>query len=220
MLRCFFLLVVMMSCMWMSSAFAAKGEADERPFSPDYSKLYYLGYNKATSSSPCIGNPVTPECAIDTYEACIDWGDRKLCSLMGYTLPKGKTGPDKRSKLLYKFVSKRLLTAEDIPENYKDQWRVGDTVVFMAWQVCMRYVHCYTALEDRSDPKGLCPPIDCESSGYDLYENGKHAPNLYVLRQRDERTWTVVTHIMSSTFDRLKNRPEKLFQEGLSQMPW
>jgi hypothetical protein len=145
-----FFLLVAMCCVWAFPALAAKGEADERPFSPDYSKLYYLGYNKATSSSPCIGNPVTPECAIDTYEACIDWGDRKLCSLMGYTLPKEKTGPDKRSKLLYKFVSKRLLTAEDIPENYKDQWRVGDTVVFMAWQVCMRYEHCYTALEDRS----------------------------------------------------------------------
>ena len=66
----FCLLIAVMCCVWASSALAAQGEPDERPFSPDYSKLYYLGYNKATSSSPCIGTPVTPECAIDTYEAC------------------------------------------------------------------------------------------------------------------------------------------------------
>lgn len=216
----FFLLVVVMSSLWASSVFAAKGEPDERPFSPDYSKLYYLGYNTATSSSPCIGNPVTPECAVDTYESCLSWWDQRLCSLMEYTLPKPQSVADKRIRQIYKFVSKRLLTAEDIPEHYKDQWRVGDTALFMAWQVCMRYDHCYTALEDRSDPKGLCPPINCESSGYDLYENGKHAPKLYILRQQDKKTWSVVTRIMSSAFDRMKNRPEKLFREGLSQMPW
>jgi hypothetical protein len=66
----------------------------------------------------------------------------------------------------------------------------------------------------------LCPLINCESSGYDLYENGKHAPDLYVLRQKDEKTWAIVTRIMSWDFKWLENRPEKLFQEGLSQMPW
>ncbi|MEK7801029.1 MAG: hypothetical protein AAB276_01125 [Pseudomonadota bacterium] len=194
---------------------------DERPTTPDYSKLYYLGYNNATSSSPCIGNPVTPECAVETHDACVEWWDQKLCDMMNYTLPEPKGDYDNtKVREIYKFVAKHLLTKDDIPENYRATWQEGDTVIFMAWQVCARYEHCYTALKDRTDPKGVCPPLNCETLGEVFGQDGKHAPNLYIVRQKENGMWLVIERISSWEFKWLKKLPEKLFQEGLAQMPW
>ncbi len=193
---------------------------DERPLSPDYSKLYYLGCTPQQSSSPCIGNPVTPECAVETYEGCLIQQSAKTCQIARIRFEEDGYKCDKRSNFLYKFVSKRNLIPDDIPKNYQTKWQAGDVIIFYARQDCTRYDHCFANLPDRSDPKGLCLPLDCDASGYDVYENGKHAPNLFLLRKDDRGLWFVVEHITSSQFDRMKNRPEKLFQEGLAQMPW
>ena len=93
-------------------------------------------------------------------------------------------------------------------------------MIFAAWQVCFRYDHCFANLPDRSDPKGLCLPLDCDASGYDTYENGKHAADLFVLRKDDQGRWFVVERIDAWDFDRMENRPERLLQEGLAHMPW
>lgn len=207
--------------LFLYAPMAWAGQAvDERPTTPDYSKLYYMGYNNATSSSPCIGNPVTPECAVETYEACINRWDQKLCDMMGYTLPEPKASYDKRVSQIYKFVSKRILTKDDIPEHYRDTWQEGNTVIFKAVQVCTRYEHCYTALKDRSDPKGVCPPLDCKDVGDKQSISGKHAPDIYILQQNKVGKWSVVEMLRSYYLDRMEDRPEKLFQEGLAQMPW
>lgn len=47
----------------------AEGSPDKRLFTPDYSKLCHMGCGTLDSSSPCIGNPVTPECAAITEAA-------------------------------------------------------------------------------------------------------------------------------------------------------
>ncbi len=195
---------------------------DERPLTPDYSKLYYLGYNKETSSSPCIGNPVTAECAVDTYEACLHWWDVKLCGRTNFKIPDGYKHyrPNKHTMIIYKFLSKRLITDADIPEHYRDTWRVGDTVIFTSGQVCTRYEHCYTALEDRSDPRGKCLPLDCDDAGSIIPETGKHPTDIYILRQNAEKKWFVVTMLRSYYIPTDPDRPEKLYQEGLAQSPW
>ena len=35
------------------------------------------------ASSECIGDPRTPLCALDTWEACFEWRERSLCELVG-----------------------------------------------------------------------------------------------------------------------------------------
>ena len=193
---------------------------DERPLSPDYSKLYYLGCTPQQSSSPCIGNPVTPECAIETYNSCLMQQDEKVCRVAGIQATEEDGYKcDKKSNTLYKFVSKRTLVPDDIPKNYQTKWQTGDVTIFYARQVCFRYDHCFANLPDRSDPKGLCLPVDCSASGYDVHEGGKHSPAMFILRKNADGKWFVVEHITSSEFDRMKNREEKLFQEGLAQMP-
>ncbi len=222
----YFLLFVIFACLGTSTHAAEKmieGQVpDERPLTPDYSKLYYLGYNKETSSSPCIGNPITAECAFATYYACVEWWDQKLCKLMGHKIPIGAENykPNKRVMQIYKFLSKRALTAEDIPDNYRDIWRVGDTVIFTASQVCKRYDHCYTALEDRSDPKGKCLPLDCVPSGHDVHDNGKYSTDVIVIRQERDGKSLVISYLTSFTLDGMPDRPERLYQEGLAQSPW
>ena len=210
-----------------AQARAAQGrEPDDRPLIPDYSKLYYLGYNVATSSSPCIGNPVTVECAAITYKACVEWWDVNLCKMMDYKMPDVSPhkyrdyAPDKHTMEIYKFLSKRLLNDDDIPANYRDKWHTGDTAIFMSLQVCTRYSHCYTALNDRDDPKGICLPIDCQSVPDEVQPNGKHAPDMFILRQVGTERWSVISYKMLSDPYRQKDRPERLYQEGLSQAPW
>lgn len=215
--------MIVLGCIMGGQVFAAPGpEPDDRPLTPDYSKLYYLGYNVATSSSPCIGNPVTAECAVNTYEACISWWDVKLCKMMNYKLPAEykKYGPDKKAMQIYKFISKRLLTAEDIPEHYRYIWHSGDTVIFMSAQICMRYDHCYSALKDRDDPQGKCLPLDCDDPGSIIDGTGKHPTDIYVLRQGSDQKWSVVTLLRSYYIPTDPDRPDKLYQEGLSQAPW
>ncbi len=198
----------------------ARAESDERPLTPDYSLLYYLGYDHATSSSPCIGNPVTPECAVMTRDACKSWWDQSVCNTIDIELPGPRGGADKRMRSLYKFLSKRILKKSDIPQAYKDIWQPGDTLLFAAAQVCRRYVHCYSNLEDRSDPKGQCPPIDC-SPGGEIAANGKHPPEIYILRKKAPGKWIVITYIMSWDFKYMKDHSlDKLLEEGLSQAPW
>ncbi|HRK98416.1 MAG TPA: hypothetical protein PLE43_08075 [Alphaproteobacteria bacterium] len=41
-----------------------------------------------------------------------------------------------------------------------------------------------------------------------------------ILRQKPNGKWIIIDHIFSWDFFRMKDRPEKLFREGLSQMPW
>ncbi len=217
--KIFLLLVVLL--LGMGGVGVADEYPDERPLSPDYSKLYYLGCTPQQSSSPCIGNPVTPECAVETHEGCLHQQDKNICRAAKRELFKEKYVCDnKRTKIIYKFVSKRELKQADIPQNYQTKWQAGDILIFMAWQVCFRYDHCFANLPDRSDPKGLCLPLDCNASGYDVHEGGKHSPAMFILRENEDGKWFVVEHITSSQFDRMKNRPEKLFQEGLAQMPW
>lgn len=48
-----------------------------------------LTFDPATSSSRCIGNPMTPLCAVETHKACFLWNDadeivdEKVCTVMG-----------------------------------------------------------------------------------------------------------------------------------------
>jgi len=199
----------------------ARAEPDERPLTPDYSRLYYLGYDHATSSSPCIGNPVTPECAAVTYAACKEWWDQSICDTINIKLPGPAGSADKRSRVLYKNFLKRTITANDIPDKYKENWRVGDTLVFTAVQACSRYTHCYSNLEDRSDPKGQCPPIDCSPVTTKPTANGKYHPNMYILREQSPQKWIVADVIQSWDFESMKDHTlDKLLHEGLEQTPW
>ncbi len=200
---------------------AAHAEPDDRPLTPDYSRLYYLGHDHATSSSPCIGNPATPECAIVTRDACKEWWNQSICDTIDIKLPGPAGGADKRMHSLYKYFLKRTITADDIPDKYKETWRVGDTIVFKAVQVCSRYIHCYTHLDDRSDPRGQCPPTDCSPAGLAPMAHGKYPPEMYILREKEPDKWIVITRIDSWDFGYMKDHSlDKLLQEGLSQTPW
>lgn len=218
--------LVLLFCCILSGNVWAGPEPDERKTTPDYNALLYMGWDHGDSTSPCIGKPVTPECAAETRNACQRWWDKGVCDAVGHILPGPRGGPDtisKMSTLAYKFLAKRLLAESDISDYYRDLWRVGDTVIFTTAQVCTPFMHCYTRLKDRQDPleQRQCPPIDCEAVSK-LYDNGRHAPTLHILREESPGHWVSISYIQGWEFETMDppELPEALLEEGLSLAPW
>ena len=139
---------------------------------------------KAQPYDDCVGNPVTPICAILTFEACHIWAKRDLCRQVGYTTTYVRGGFAGLSALnIYKLriVDQRPLTPADIPpwkgnvgEWVKggieyEAWRPGDLAVRLEFWQCLPDDQCVTATRD--DPMKRygegCPAEDCGRSNID-----------------------------------------------------
>ena len=134
-------------------------------------ELRTLGWSKETSSSRCIGDPKTPECAVETQIACDIWGDKRLCDIVGYRDPMGRYTVSDYQKVgttLYEFVGRKTISEGDAKlyvDSYgRRPWRAGDVAVRIFFWGCRPDESCL--VESRDDPTREygegCPQADCE----------------------------------------------------------
>jgi len=79
------------------------------------SELRFISPTDATSD--CIGNPITPLCAVETFKACALRLEPELCRMVGiekYLFNKTQNSSE------YYVVSTHTITAEDITEELRN----------------------------------------------------------------------------------------------------
>ena len=144
-------------------------------FAPDpVGTLRVAGLENATS--PCIGDPATPLCAVETYLACIWRRDDRLCKQAWGPYWKGpiwaqvKEGPGADVYQLYRVMrvyeaspGTQTFWSYDLPVTF---WREGDVVLELLLMRCRR-----------GDP-------ECQSSV---------EPTLFTLRRQPGGTWAIVS---------------------------
>lgn len=158
-----------------------------------------LTFDPATSSSRCIGDPMTPLCAVETYEACYYWVDKKACTAMGLDPSAFRLVPDAYAKLSiyhYRIENRKVIDAEDVAvvaEELDDpRASLGDVVMQVRWEGCSPIDAC--VLESMNDPARVygegCPPIRCRVSD---------TPLTYLVRDIGGK-WQVVDGYEDKTF--------------------
>ena len=211
----------------IATAATAMAEEMEDPYTPQYRVLRNEGLNRQTSTSLCINNPVTAECAIETYDACRAWDEKEVCDIARFDPGRYgyKHSMDYQAALFpYMYLSKRVLKASDIPAKYRDNWKEGDTLIYKIGQICETADQCYKKFRSQGleSVKKHCPPVYCQHYSPKTYANNRHAPDMYIVRQEKPDFWYVVKSIDS--FDFSWRKPEdgldKLLEEGLAQSPW
>ncbi|MBF0167705.1 MAG: hypothetical protein HQL45_08735 [Alphaproteobacteria bacterium] len=71
-------------------------------------------------TSTCIGNPVSPVCAVETFLACIARNDRELCNRVGVLDINALGRP---GGISYKILSVKQIRAADVPKSLGDtEW--------------------------------------------------------------------------------------------------
>ena len=104
------------------------------------------------STSTCIGRPISPLCALDTYEACSLRGGYDLCfSIYNVTPLPYKITRENEPKFHWRIrpVMTRHLSAQDIRDwraYHRDKifWRVGDVAIGFVKR------NCYDPFEDEA----------------------------------------------------------------------
>jgi len=108
------------------------------------------GHDQAHTTSRCIGNPITPQCAIDTLQAATLRADEDLVASVA---PPDYADFDDtltrlHSKYLYKISYCRVLTADDRPltewgrvrpgasPNRDQAWYPGYLLLKEEWEIC------------------------------------------------------------------------------------
>lgn len=159
-------------------------------------ELRVLDYTNAGSTSRCIGNPVTPLCAVETLEACRIRGEWKYCERVGYdySVFEGRV-PDAYSRLWYsryELIAQRILLEKDIslqagrPGGKK--WKPGDIALLVRWQGCPPDDECVK--RTRRDPTRSYGE-GCR--GFERCGWGVN-PRTYILRQRGDRWYLIAAY--------------------------
>jgi len=118
-----------------------------RPEPPGIMRL--MTFDDATSPSQCIGNPVTPLCAVETREACFLRHDPSPYAVIGEDAAylAGKPLEQRRDAYThYKIIDIEKLTEANIPAATRrllveqpdrdELWRPGDVRVHLDRQLC------------------------------------------------------------------------------------
>lgn len=100
----------------------------------------YVTQDDATTSSQCIGDPKTPECAVDTAEACFTRRDNALCEKVAMHM-EYQTKQSRKWFSRYRIASSRRLKDVDIPAHHRNDgkwsWMAGDVQVAVHWVNCL-----------------------------------------------------------------------------------
>jgi len=125
-----------------------------------------------STESKCIGDPITPLCAVETFVACYFWNDMRLCRAVGF-VPNFPIGVDEYfalKTLHYRLIGEALLKDEDIPDWARQSdvkpspWKAGDLALDVFWDTCRPEDQCVTATRDSGRKLGEgCPMTWCHS---------------------------------------------------------
>jgi hypothetical protein len=120
---------------------------------------FVMTQDDATTSSKCIGDPVTPLCAVETVMACEIRGNDDLCRIgMGLKKNPGlSAGPV--SPRIYWVMHRAILTDETIPwDDHELKWRpgeagvqAGDVRIDIADKICEKGEISHTACKTEDD---------------------------------------------------------------------
>ena len=112
-------------------------------FAPDPEGVWRT-ITQTEATSDCIGEPVTPMCAIDSWIACGTRLEVKLCDIAGGEPQKGLrfvSTPSPRSYVNYRVVSVRRAEVKDITAvpvyNKKQKRKIGDLLIGVIEQGCV-----------------------------------------------------------------------------------
>ena len=109
---------------------------------------HVLTQDDASSDSKCIGNPVTPLCAVETIHACFTRRDDGLCQIaMGLDHLPGLSLANKRPELSerYHVVSATEISKKKRPPINGERPEVGD-VILDVMQLYCRAQKCEPAI--------------------------------------------------------------------------
>jgi hypothetical protein len=101
--------------------------------------------DETDSTSTCIGDPVTPLCAIETLHACLTRANDDLCQIAAAHYLGGpyqyRTPGAMNHYRLYRVTSVRRATIEDVRTGGTgiNARRVGDILVETEWRPCRAY---------------------------------------------------------------------------------
>jgi hypothetical protein len=155
------------------SIFFAASVAHAIESRPEEARLRTMTIDPPTATSPCIGNPVTPLCAVETFVACYFWDDMRLCRAIGFTptLRTGASGYISLQTFRYRAIGEATLKEENIPDWARKSdlkpspWRSGDLALDVYWEACEPEDQCVKGTRDAGRKFGEgCPMTRCKSS--------------------------------------------------------
>ncbi len=155
-------------------------------------ELRLLEFTNAAST--CIGDPVTPFCAVETFEACLYRAEWPLCAEVDYEPGDLRQfAPSEYFKLIYRryqVMSTRTVQAEFTPEPRDGEpsikWRPGDVAVRLLWQRCPPIEKCVIETQGHATKK--------YGEGCRTFEfcSKYPSPHTYIVRKAGRR-WIIVT---------------------------
>lgn len=112
------------------------------------------------TSSPCVGDPRTPLCALDTWEACFLWTEPSLCEkvgLRGWDYREDESDPFEWEHT-FRVITTRAIETRHLASIEAGQFaalqpgqswfRPGDVEIRWTEEVCLRYranPRCFTS---------------------------------------------------------------------------
>lgn len=112
-----FLAVVALPVFVIGGGLAVAAEPSDLPPIDPPGVWHTLTQDDATTDSKCIGNPVTPLCAVETIRACFTRRDDSLCQIgMGLDHLPGLSLTNKRPELSerYRVVSVKKIVSDKL----------------------------------------------------------------------------------------------------------
>ena len=138
-----FLMVVMLSGALAGDHAARAADASDLPPVDPPGRWHVLTQDDATSDSKCIGNPVTPLCAVETVLACFTRRDDRLCQVgMGLDHLPGRIRLNKRPDLSehYRVVAVEKIKAPWRSKINGERLASGDAVLKILSVLCQNKV--------------------------------------------------------------------------------
>jgi hypothetical protein len=110
----------------------------------DPAQIRIIAPTEATST--CIGDPRTPVCAVETFLACIERRDKRLCQravVFDFSFAHSPAGTR------YQVLSSRILREEDVPpeERHDDEWMLPSYAEVVIRHLTVRRPWCPNGCE-------------------------------------------------------------------------
>ena len=155
------------------------------------SRWYTTGHDQPSTTSHCLGNPITPHCAIDTLHAAILRGDLHLFTSVAplgledffdEDMLRTNTKGFHDNKYFHKIIFCKVLTANDhllaewgpsrpgMSQNRDQAWYPGDILLKEIFELC-----------DAKQSMAAC-----------FQKSPDHAPSISILRRLDSGHWRLV----------------------------
>ena len=129
------------------------------------------------ASSECIGDPRTPLCALDTWEACFVWRERLLCELVGLEEIAFSGGAGEAPRWVYTYQPYDVLEIDDrhLADIENRLVRLSpDQTWFRAGYIDIRYRFCDYESRDRCEIVGEGVAIILKPVGEAWHVSGWH----------------------------------------------